>query len=334
MRKMLAAALLLAAMPLWAAPKPAAKPAKKQPVTIRFAMDAEPRADQGGYYEALAMGIYARRGLHVVIQPVDPAMNVPQRLARGAADFGIAANGFTLLDARKAHLPVKAVMANFQKDPQVLLAYPHSGIRSLAAMRGKPILLAAPQAATLWPWLKAHYGFSDSQLRKESDPSAFIADANAIQGGSLLRAPYAAERQGHVRPRIFLLADHGYPGYGNLVLVTAHWIAKNPGAVQAFVDATRDGWYFYLRGDPRPANALIKRANPAMTDGALTQAIAKMNAHHLVFGSNNLGVGAMQQARWKIFFDTMAGLGLYPKSLDYRQAFDTHFIDNAPQNFE
>jgi NitT/TauT family transport system substrate-binding protein len=338
MGKTLAAALLLAAAPLWAAPKQTAKPAAKS-VILRFVTDRMAQGEQGGYYEAVAMGIYARRGLNVKILPGGPTVNVPRLLASGAADFGIAANGFVALNMVRDGIAAKAVMATFQKDPRVLLTHPHSAMQSLAALRGKPILIADTSLSALWPWLRAKHGFSDSQLRKYTfnpapDLAPFIANKNAVQDGELLREPYAAERQGHFQPRIFLLADHGYPGYANIVLAAQRWIAKDPKAVQAFVDATRDGWYYYLNGDPRPANTLIKRDNPGLSDGALAQAIAKMKAYHLVFGSNHLGVGAMQQSRWRIFFDTMAGLGLFPKTLDYKKAFDTHFIDNAPQNFE
>jgi NitT/TauT family transport system substrate-binding protein len=323
--------LVLVLMTLGAAPLQAA-PALTH---IRFVTDWKAQAEHGGFYEAVAMGIYARRGLDVKIIQGGPSINVPQILAGGAADFGIGSNGFIPLNMVKAGVPVRAVMAIFQKDPQVLLTHPRADIKSLADMRGKPIMISDASISAFWPWLKARFGFSDSQIRKYTfNLAPFIVDKHAIQEGYLTSEPYTIELQGHFKPKIFLLADYGYPGYANMVLVPQRWIDKNPKAVQAFVDATRDGWYFYLSGDARPANALIKRDNPDMTDGLIAQAIAKMKSYHLVFGTDNLGIGAMQQSRWRIFFQTMASEGLYPKTLDYKKAFNTHFIDNAPQHFE
>jgi NitT/TauT family transport system substrate-binding protein len=110
-----------------------------------------------------------------------------------------------------------------------------------------------------------------------------------------------------------------------MVLVPQKWIDTNPKAVQAFVTATIEGWRNYLHGNPAPANAIIRHDNPEMTDGLIAQAIAKMNAYHLAETQDG-ALGTMADARWKTFFDTMASEGLYPKTLDYRKAYDLRFI--------
>jgi NitT/TauT family transport system substrate-binding protein len=121
-----------------------------------------------------------------------------------------------------------------------------------------------------------------------------------------------------------------------MVLVPQKWIDKNPAVVQAFVTATRNGWLDYLNRNPAPANALIKKDNPEMTDGLIAQAIAKMKSYGLVLSGDakTLGLGYMTDARWKTFFDTMSSEGLYPKTLPYKDAYDLRFIHNTPQNFE
>jgi len=50
-------------------------------------------------------------------------VNVPQLLARRAADFGIGSNSFVALNLVKAGVPVRAVMAVFQKDPTILMTH-------------------------------------------------------------------------------------------------------------------------------------------------------------------------------------------------------------------
>lgn len=190
-------------------------------------------------------------------------------------------------------------------------------------------MIADASTVAFWPWLKAKYGFGDEQIRKYTfNLAPFLVDPKAIQEGYLTSEPYTIEQEGHFRPQVFLLADNGYPGYANMVVVAQKWITTNPAAVQAFVDATREGWKDYLFGNPADANALIKRDNPDMSDGLIAQAIAKMKSYGLVDSGDakTYGIGAMTDAHWKTFFDTMSSEGLYSKSLPYRNAYDLRFV--------
>ncbi|MBV9549338.1 MAG: ABC transporter substrate-binding protein [Alphaproteobacteria bacterium] len=304
---------------------------------ITFVTDWKAQAEHGGFYQALAEGLYAKRGLDVKIIQGGPDVNVPQLLAGGAADFGMGSNSFIAMNIVRQGLPLKAVMAVFQKDPQVLMSHPRRDINSLADMKGKPVLVSAAAMTAFWPWLKAKFGFADSQIRKYTfNLAPFIVDPNAIQEGYLTSEPFTVEQQTHWKPKVFLLADYGYPGYANMVLVPQRWIDTNPKAVQAFVQATRDGWLHYLNGDPRKGNALIKQANPEMSDAVIAQAIAKMKQYNLVLSKDgqDFGLGSMTDRRWQIFYDTMVAEGLYPKGLDYKKAFELRFVRNTFQNFQ
>ena len=65
--------------------------------TVRFVTDWKAQAEHGGFYQAVAEGLYAKRGLDVKIIQGGPAVNVPQLLAGGAADFGIGSNDFIVV---------------------------------------------------------------------------------------------------------------------------------------------------------------------------------------------------------------------------------------------
>ena len=299
---------------------------------VTFVTDWKAQAEHGGFYEALAEGLYARRGLDVKIVQGGPSVNVPQLLAGGAADFGIGSNDFIALNIVKAGAPIRAVMAVFQKDPQVLITHPRKDIRSLADMRGKPIMISDAATTAFWPWLRAKFGYSDAQIRKYTfNLAPFLVDPLAIQEGYVTSEPYTIEQQGHFRPLVYLLADNGYPGYSNMVFATQRWIDTNPKAVQAFVDATAQGWRDYLYANPAPANALIKRDNPEMTDGLIAQAIAKIKSYGIAGPASEKGahIGQMTDAQWKLFFDTMTSEGLYPKTLDYRKAYTLKFVSGT-----
>jgi NitT/TauT family transport system substrate-binding protein len=223
-------------------------------------------------------------------------------------------------------------MAVFQKDPQVLITHPRDDVKSIADMRGKPILIGDASTVTFWPWLKARFGFEDTQIRKYTfNLAPFLVDKNAIQEGYLSSEPYSIEKEGGFAPQVYLLADNGYPGYANMVLVPESWIAERPEAVQAFVDATIEGWMNYLHGDPSAGNALIKQDNPEMTDDLIAQAIDKMRSYGMGLSGDaqTSGLGAMTDARWQEFFDTMAGEGLYTDDLPYRDAYTLQFVNKG-----
>ncbi|MDE2488298.1 MAG: ABC transporter substrate-binding protein, partial [Alphaproteobacteria bacterium] len=181
---------------------------------IRFVTDWRAEAEHGGFYEALAEGEYARRGLDVKLIQGGPGVNVPQLLAAGAADLGDGSNSFIVMNLAREKVPVKAVAAFMQKDPQVLIAHPGQGIRSIADLKGHPILLSDASVTAFWVWLKAKYGFTDDQVRKYTfNNGPFLADKRLVQQGYLTSEPYTIEQQGHIKPAVFLLADEGYPGY-------------------------------------------------------------------------------------------------------------------------
>src|SRR3954465_15938814 len=98
----------------------AARPARAA-TTIRFVTDWKAQAEHGGFYQALAEGLYAKRGLEVKIIQGGPDVNVPGPVAGGAADFGMGSNSFMYWIMVKTGVPIRAVMATFQKDLQVLI---------------------------------------------------------------------------------------------------------------------------------------------------------------------------------------------------------------------
>src|SRR5258708_39462816 len=72
-----------------------AKPAPEKPlVKITFATDWKAQAEHGGYYQALALGLYKKAGLDVTIRQGGPAVNPPQLIAARAVDFVMGPNQF------------------------------------------------------------------------------------------------------------------------------------------------------------------------------------------------------------------------------------------------
>jgi NitT/TauT family transport system substrate-binding protein len=303
---------------------------KSSKTKVTFATDWRAEPEHGGYYQALATGEYDKVGLDVVIRQGGPGSNVPQMLAAGAADLGIGSNSFIVLNMVKEKVPVKAVAAFFQKDPQVLIAHPDPGLKTIGDLKGRPFLLSDASVDSFWLWLKAKYGFTDAQVRKYNyNLAPFLSDDRAVQQGYVTAEPYEIEQQGHFKPKVFLLADEGYPSYAGMVLAPDKTLRERPEIVKKFLKASAAGWASYLDEDGSPGNDLIRKANPEMTQAVLDQARARMISAEIVEGGDaaKLGMGAMTDARWSAFFEAGVKQGLYPADLPYRQGYTLGMVD-------
>jgi NitT/TauT family transport system substrate-binding protein len=295
---------------------------------IVFATDWKAEAEHGGFYQALVKGFYKKRGLDVVIHEGGPGIDNQQLMAAGAVDMAIGTNSFFSLNLVQVGAPVKAVMAAFQKDPQVLMTHPRDDIKTLADMKGKPIMVADGSINSFWVWLHGKYGFEDTQIRKYTfNMAPWLVDKSAIQQGYLSSEPYIVSKEG-VKPNVFLLADYGYPSYAAMVMVPQKTIDTKPAVVKAFVEASIEGWHDYLYGDNKAANELIKKDNPDETDDIIAYGVAKMKEYGIVDGGDaaKQGIGIMTDARWKEFFDVMVAQKVYPATLDYKMGFTTEFL--------
>jgi NitT/TauT family transport system substrate-binding protein len=297
---------------------------------VTFGTNWKAQAEHGGFYQAVAAGIYEKYGLEVTIRPGGPQVNHAQLLAAGTIDFNMGGNVFGAFNYVQNDIPMVTVAATFQKDPQILMAHPDQGFASLADLKGHPILISQDARTTYWEWLKVEYGFSDDMIRPYTfNPAPFLADSSAIQQGYLTSEPFAVEREGGFTPQVFLLADAGYDTYSTTIETSWQLVEDNPDLVQRFVSASIEGWYSYLYGDPAPANALIKADNPEMTDEQIAYSIAKLKEYGIVDSreAETLGIGAMTDERWRRFFEFAATAGLYPQDLDLAKAYTLQFVN-------
>ncbi len=66
-------------------------------------------------------------------------------------------------------IPMVAVAALFQKDPSVLIAHAGQGNDSLAALKGKPIMIGSDTRVTSWLFLKQKFGYT-----RRPDPALHV----------------------------------------------------------------------------------------------------------------------------------------------------------------
>jgi NitT/TauT family transport system substrate-binding protein len=262
--------------------------------------------------------------------PGGPNVNNRILLPVGKLDFYMIATTLQAFDALEQNIPTVQVAAMFQKDPQTLLAHPDQGIEKIEDLKQLTLFMSAGVVTSYFQWLKANFGFSDAKLKPYNfNPQPFLADKRSAMQGYVTSEPYAVEKAGGFKPKIFLLADHGFDSYSTLIETRRELVEKRPELVQRFVDASIIGWYNYLYGDNRAANALIKRHNPEMTDDLIAYSIAKMKDYGIVDSGEaaTLGIGAMTDARMKSFYDQMVRAGVVKPSLDLAKSYTLRFVN-------
>jgi NitT/TauT family transport system substrate-binding protein len=297
---------------------------------VTFGTNWVAEAEHGGFYQAAADGTYKKYGLDVTIVPGGPNVNNRILLPAGKLDFFMSANSLQAFDAAEQNIPTVSVAVIFQKDPQVLLAHPD--VATFDDLKTRTLFVSKEGMASYFQWLKADFGFKDSQVKPYTfNPQPFLVDKRSAMQGYVTSEPYAVEKAGGFKPKIFLLADKGFDSYSTLIETRRDLIQKRPDLVQRFVDASIVGWYNYLYGDNKAANALIRKHNPEMSDELIAYSVAKMKEYGIVDSGDTLklGIGALTDARMKSFFDKMVRVGVTKPNVDYRRAYTTQFVNKG-----
>lgn len=298
---------------------------------VKFGTDWVAQAEHGGFYQAKAMGIYEKYGLDVEIVPGGPQVNNPQLVATGVLDLASLSSGYQPIIYTKEGVPVIGIAAFYQKNPNILMAHEESGIKSLAEMKGKPIMVSPYAQDSYWPWLRKKYGFTDDQMRPYTfNQAPFLADKNAIEQGYVSSEPYIVELEG-AHPKVFLLADNGYKDYASVLAARKDMIEKKRDIIQRFVNASIEGWVSFLKDDPSKAYALIQKDNPEMKLEVMQNARKLMIEYGIVDSGDakTLGVGAMTDEGWAAIYKQMEATGLAKEGMDYKTAYDLSFVNKG-----
>jgi NitT/TauT family transport system substrate-binding protein len=301
-------------------------------VTLATNWLAQP--ELGGFYQAVADGTYARYDLDVTIKPGGPMVNNRPLLAFGRVDFLIGTNLLQAFGAVQQQIPTKVVAAFFQKDPQCILAHADGPHETWDDLKRAPLLMGNTGRQTFFLWMHEAHGFPRANLRPYNHSLApFLNDKTAAMQGFATAEPKRIEEVAGDEPRVFLLADYGWNSYSTVLETRTELIDKQPDLVKRFVEASIVGWRNYLDGDDAPrVDALIKRHNPAMTDGQIEFSRLAMHELGLVDSGDaeRLGIGAIDEGRVRAFYDKMVAAGMFKKGeIDPAQAIELRFVNHG-----
>lgn len=313
-------------------PVPGARVSAQSLEKLSFQTNWRAQAEHGGFYLALANGIYKKYGIDAEIRPGGPQQNPSQLLLGGRVDMTMSTS-FEAIRFAQENIPFLAIASIFQKDPQVIISHPDQGNDSLAALKGKPILIGAEARTAFWPFLRAKFGYTDEQIRPYTyNMAPFLADKKLSQQGFLSSEPFAIRKAG-VNPVVHLLADNGFDAYNTTINISRKLMDAKKDLVQRFVTATLEGWDQYMKAGPEAAaaNALILKDNPDMDQEKIDYAVKVMNENGIVRSGDalTLGIGAMTDLRWANFYKTMSDVGVFPAGVDVKKAYSLDFINQG-----
>jgi len=301
---------------------------------VTFATNWKAQAAHGGFYQAVADGTYRKYGLDVTLQQGGPSVNNRPLLPAGRIDFLMTGNLLHSFDNVKNKVPTVVVAAMFQKDPQALMAHPGQGYEKFEALKNAPVAFVAKDGQfSWWQWLKAVHGFKDEALKPYNyNLGPWLANVKSIQQGYSVAEPIYAENQGRFKPVVHLLADHGFSTYSTVIEARTETVKTRPDLVQRFVDASIVGWVNYLYGNRKPANAMMLKDNPEMTEAEIEASVALMKSQGIVDSGEaaKSGIGAMSAARIQDFYGQMVKAGLYkPGDVDLAQVATLQFVNKG-----
>ena len=298
-------------------------------IPLTFGTNWYAQAEHGGFYQAVAKGIYEEYGLDVTIEQGGPQVNNLQLLLAGNQDFTV---GYPIraIKARAEGAPVVTVAAAYQADPQGFISHSHFTSMDEIAEEAQ-VMISSAGDATFWPWLKAEFGFSDERKQPYTYSLApFFANEDIVPQTYATSEPYEAEQEG-VDFNVFVFADYGFPPYANTIETTENMVGENPEIVRAFVKASMKGWQSYL-DNPEPGNALIREFNPEMSDGQIEYSYTALKEHEFIAGGDATehGIGFMTDQRWEETYRFLADEGLIESDVNWESAYTLQFLPTEP----
>ena len=301
-------------------PKPAATAGGLFPIV--FQTDWYPQPEMGGFYQAQLQGLYKAQGLDVTIAPGGPAIVAEQQVATGAAQFGMSSSDLVLVDVSRG-VPIVAVAATMQQDPQAVMVHENSPVHTFADLEGHTI--AARPGSTWFQYLLKRYNLKNvREIPATYSVANFLQDPDYIQQCFVTSEPYFARKAG-AQVRTLMISATGYQPY-RAFFTSREFLAEHPDVVEKFVKASIEGWRNYLQ-DPALVDHEISRLNPAMNPEQMQYSIDTLKSGHFIDGDGtpDSHLGHFTAERWNTIYQQLLDLKVVARPIDPATAYTTRF---------
>jgi NitT/TauT family transport system substrate-binding protein len=297
-------------------------PSGLTPVTLQT--DWYPQPEHGGFYDAQIRGYYKDEGLELTILPGGPYVNNDQQVSVGAAQFAMGSSDH-VLEAIGNGVPLVAVAATMQRDPQAIMVHQDSPVHNFKDLDGHAVAVRLG-ASTWFEFLVKRFQLKNvREIPATYSVANFLQDAGYIQQIFVTSEPFFA-RQAGVPVRTMLISEAGYNPY-RVFMTSRSFLQQHPEIVAKFVRASLRGWRDYLV-HPDDINAAIAKLNPAMSVPQMKFSYEGLRDQHFITGdaANGADLGRFDPARWTSMYQQLLDLKVIQKPFDPAIAYTMQFM--------
>jgi len=289
---------------------------------VRLQLDWYPQPEHGGFFAAQLLGYYKAEGLDVTLLPLPQYGSDAQLVASGKADLGLGSSD-AVLEWDSNGLPLVAVSATMQHDPQAIMVHAASPIHDFKDLEGQTI--AAQTGATWLKYVTQRYDLKNvRQVPTTLSIANFLADPGYVQQIFITSEPFFAKQAG-ADVRTLPISSSGYDPY-RVAFTSRDFATLHPDLVAKFVRASIRGWQAYL-ADPTATNAALLKLNPALNPAQEAYSAQALRDGGFITGTDpaNPQTGRMTAARWQTLYEQLKSLGILHNPIDPTTAYALNF---------
>jgi len=290
---------------------------------LRLQLDWYPQPEHGGFYTAQLLGYYKAEGLDVTLLPLSQYESAATMVTSGKADIGLASSD-QILEWDANGLPVMAICATMQHDPQAIMVHKDSPIRDFKDLEGHTI---AAQTGAVWlKFVAARYNLQNvRQVPSTMSIASFLSDPGYVQQIFVTNEPFFAKQAG-AEVRTLMISSSGYDPY-RVSFTTKEFAAAHPDVVAKFARASIRGWIAYLR-DPSATNDYLLKLNPALNPQQEIFTAQALRDGGFITGGDASGAqtGRMTAERWQATYEQLKSLGILSGPVNPASAYSLKFV--------
>jgi NitT/TauT family transport system substrate-binding protein len=294
---------------------------------VKLQTDWYPQPEHGGFYDALIRGYYRDEGLDVTILPGGPYASPDQQVSVGTVQFAMGSSDHTL-EAVDNGVPLVAVGATMQHDPQALMVHADSPVHNFQDLEGHAVAIRFG-LSTWFEYLVKRYQLKNvREIPATYSVANFLQDPSYIQQIFVTSEPFFVQQAG-VPVRTMLISQTGYDPY-RVFVTSRSFLQQHPDIVAKFVRASLRGWRDYL-SHPDDINAAIAKLNPAMSVPQMKFSYEGLRDQRFITGDapDGADLGRFDPERWTSTYQQLVDLKVIKKPFDPSIAYTLQFLPKS-----
>lgn len=215
-----------------------------------------------GYYMAQQKGFYRNAGIDLTIHEYENSVDPVEVVLSGKRDFAIGRS--TVLAQKIKGADIVALLTAYQSSPLMLLTTAASGIDSPEKLAGKRIMMtpdAEKQVELLAMLHRAGVQKGDFIRQDHSfNIQSLVNGETDAMASYISNEPFQLDQLG-IDYHVIHPKDFGFSMYSDLLITSAEHVHQNPQLVEAFRQATVDGWLYAFNHIEETVDVILAHYN-------------------------------------------------------------------------